>query len=277
MNIHWDRKQLEECSRAGWRVAPTDSRDTALCRVLNKFKMYVDVRDQGISPHLLLDGFWESWVTVAMIRMLQPGMRVVNVGANVGYFTLLFCELVGPGGRVLAVEPQEDIHELLVRNIHVNGYSEWAKTFLGAAGARPGYAEVLLDDVRFKNATMEYVDLGETPKSTDYLVQSLPLDAICAAAWGTEELPDIVFVDAEGTEPEVFAGMSRTKRKPGSKLVLEFSASRYSNALEFAKQLEEEYLLSEISTEASDGSLKPVSPEELAAVKDFTMVVAHRR
>lgn len=277
MNIHWERRQLEDDARRGGRVAPTDSRDVALCRVLDSFKMYVDTRDQGITPHLMLDGFWESWVTVAMLRLLQPGMRVVNVGANVGYFTMLFCDAVGPSGRVLAVEPQEDIYALLLRNIDVNGFGDRAKAFCGAAGSRPGYAEVLLDDVRFKNATMEYVDLGTVPKSSDYLVPSLPLDAICAHEWGTEELPDIVFVDAEGTEPEVFAGMSRTKKKPGSKLVLEFSAPRYRDALGFARQLEEEYLLSEISVDAQDGRLSPVSPEELAAVKDFTMVVAHRR
>ena len=73
---------------------------TALCRVLGFYKMYLDTTDTGFASHLLLDGFWEMWLTVFFARQVKPGMTVIDVGANYGYYTLLFGALVGPEGRV---------------------------------------------------------------------------------------------------------------------------------------------------------------------------------
>lgn len=276
MNPHWTRKELESASRAGARHYQQSSR-VVVCRVLDKFKMFVDPTDEGIAPHLIMDGFWESWNTVAMAKLVQPGMRIVNVGANFGYFTMLFSELVGSGGRVIAVEPQCDVHRALQKSIEINGF-RWTDTFNGAAGAANGHAHVEYEDVRFKNASMKFVPLGEALRDgVADVVNCLTLDAICARHWGTEDLPDIVFVDAEGTEPEVFAGMKRTKTKPGMKLVLEFSPKRYANPLEFAQLLQSEFYLSEISEHSQDGALVSTSPEELVRVPEFTMVVAHKK
>src|SRR5271165_2925357 len=61
----------------------------ALAQVLDRFKMYVDTRDIGIAPHLLMGGHWEMWITKLFCDLLQPGMTVVDVGANFGYYTLL--------------------------------------------------------------------------------------------------------------------------------------------------------------------------------------------
>ncbi len=74
----------------------------ALTRVLDRFKMYVDARDISLAPHLLLDGYWELWNTKVFRQLLRPGMHVVDVGANVGYYTLLAAAGVGPRGRVHA-------------------------------------------------------------------------------------------------------------------------------------------------------------------------------
>ena len=55
---------------------------TALCRVLGKYLMYVDSTDLSLAPHLLLNGFWEMWITEAVVRALRPGWNCVDVGAN---------------------------------------------------------------------------------------------------------------------------------------------------------------------------------------------------
>jgi hypothetical protein len=47
--------------------------DTVLCKVLTKYKMYVDTKDMGIAPHLIMDGYWESWVTRLLTKIVQPG------------------------------------------------------------------------------------------------------------------------------------------------------------------------------------------------------------
>jgi FkbM family methyltransferase len=93
-----------------------------LTRVLGRYKMYVDTTDVWISSHLMLDGFWEIWVTEAIVSLVKPGMVVADVGANLGYFTLIMADLVGPSGRVHSFEPNPVILDKLKRNVTVNGY-----------------------------------------------------------------------------------------------------------------------------------------------------------
>jgi hypothetical protein len=78
--------------------------NTALCRVLGRYKMYVDSQDFGLSPHLMLDGYWEMWVTEALVSLVRPGMVVADIGANLGYYALLLADLVGDAGMVHAFE-----------------------------------------------------------------------------------------------------------------------------------------------------------------------------
>jgi precorrin-6B methylase 2 len=64
---------------------------------------------------------YEPMTTLAFHTLVQPGDRVVDVGAHVGYFTLLAARLCGPNGRVFAFEPHPDNFRLLERNIRENG------------------------------------------------------------------------------------------------------------------------------------------------------------
>jgi hypothetical protein len=77
---------------------------TLLMQTIFGHTMYLDSRDISLTPHLLRQGCWEPDVTRFFLRIVKPGMRVVEVGANVGYYTLLACSLVGPTGRVTAFE-----------------------------------------------------------------------------------------------------------------------------------------------------------------------------
>ncbi len=111
------REQLEEWCRGQTRVMPAG--DVNLCRVLGKYLMYVIPQDLTLTPHLALDGIWESWVTMAIARHLKPGMRCMDVGACYGYYSLLMADVVGPSGYVEAWEP---IYEELVGiNAALNG------------------------------------------------------------------------------------------------------------------------------------------------------------
>jgi len=73
-----------------------------------------------------MDGFWESWITLAVARHLRPGSRRIDVGANCGYFTALFASLVGSAGRVWAWEPNPDLARDLRESIRLNGYGSVA-------------------------------------------------------------------------------------------------------------------------------------------------------
>lgn len=70
-----------------------------LCRLLGDYLAFVDTRDLMLGPRLVLDGFWEAWVTLAIARHLKTGMWCVDVGANYGYYTLLMAAGCGSGGH----------------------------------------------------------------------------------------------------------------------------------------------------------------------------------
>src|ERR1700722_361196 len=94
---------------------------TALVATRWGAKMLVDTRDAMVTPWLVLDGLWESHATGWLQQALGPGQVFVDVGANVGYFTLLAGSLVGPTGTVVAVEAHPRLAELLRRNVIING------------------------------------------------------------------------------------------------------------------------------------------------------------
>src|ERR1051325_8309201 len=71
----------------------------------------------------LLAGKYETWSMRLFRFLLFPGMIALDVGANMGIYTLLAAREVGPGGRVIAVEPDPVALQFLKSNIAANGYS----------------------------------------------------------------------------------------------------------------------------------------------------------
>ena len=129
-----DRFTLEALCRA--QAQPLYLGDnSALCRVLSRYKLLLDTRDRGFAAHVLLDGYWEMWLTIFMCRHIQPGMVVIDVGANFGYYTVLMADLVGPEGHTFAIEPNPVVAALLRQSVTLNGFRSRTSIVEAAAGA----------------------------------------------------------------------------------------------------------------------------------------------
>lgn len=85
------------------------------------FAVAVDPADPDVGRHVRA-GAYEPDVTAVFRRHLRPGMAVLDVGANVGWFTMLSAHLVGPAGHVLAVEPNPRNARLIEAGRRRNGY-----------------------------------------------------------------------------------------------------------------------------------------------------------
>ena len=105
-----------------------------LCRCLGRYSMFLDTRDVGFASHILMDGFWEYWVTRFMVEIIQPDFRVLDIGANFGYYSLLLSDLVGSNGFCLAVEPNPQVARKLKKNLAINGFASRSKVLALALG-----------------------------------------------------------------------------------------------------------------------------------------------
>ena len=101
------RQRLEAAIRRRVQTAYLGE-GVVLARILGRQKIFLRSADRGFACHLMLDGFWEIWLTQYLAGCVRPGMTVIDVGANYGYYTLLLADAVGEAGHVIAVEPNPD-------------------------------------------------------------------------------------------------------------------------------------------------------------------------
>ena len=124
--------------------------------------MAIDPRDRLIGPRLRRRGVWSEAETALYARCIRAGDTIVDVGANIGYFTLLFARSAGPAGRVFAFEPEPDNFRLLETNVERNGYRNVTAVRQAVSGA-PGSAPLGLAPENLGDRCLEAVDLSEIP------------------------------------------------------------------------------------------------------------------
>ena len=200
----------------------------ALARVLGRYKMYVDPNDFGLSPHLLLDGFWEMGTTEAIVECLRPGMVAADVGANIGYFSMLMADIVGPNGRVFAFEPNHSMAERIRRSSYLNGLTGTISVQSMALAEKAHVVCFVIPGDEPKNAYIMPYENGVVPAGA-VLIETERLDA-------RPEWRDIEFlkIDAEGAEQQIWAGASGLRAHDKLKtIILEFQPARYANARAF--------------------------------------------
>ena len=76
-------------------------------------------------------------------RYLRPGDAVVDVGANIGLATLVAAKIVGPTGRIIAVEPHPRTFEYLRDNVQLNGLTDVVRLYCAALGEREGQRRIV--------------------------------------------------------------------------------------------------------------------------------------
>ncbi|MEQ1608202.1 MAG: FkbM family methyltransferase [Hyphomonadaceae bacterium] len=250
-----DRFTLERRARAC--VSPVYlGGNRALCRILGRLKFFLDTRDEGFGAHVLLDGFWEGWLTTFIAHRLKPGMSFVDIGANFGYYTLLAGDLVGPSGHVAAIEPNPAAVTLLTKSVALNGFNGWTKIHRVAAGeGTTKAARLVVPLTEPKNAYLTDAStsaVGEVVSvpctSADHLLQSL-------------ERVDFIKVVAEGSEEAIVRGLRQTIERHRPDMIIEFNPRRCLNPRETLSTLLEHY--GKIATLETDGQLHTASPETL--------------
>lgn len=184
------------------RVAPHAGERTA--RVFG-YRVRLEL-DEAIQRWIYMGAF-EPHETSIVRGWLRPGMTFLDVGANVGYFSLLAASLVGKTGRVYAVEPSPYAHRRLEDTVRANGLSQLRVCPIGlSAGA--GVLNLYLPPEAdgFHSPTMSG-DFGGPVVEVPVRRLDDSLDE-----WGVETV-DLMKLDVEGHEPRVLEGASRVLSK----------------------------------------------------------------
>jgi len=192
---------------------------------LNQFnlKIFLNAKDRVISPFIKRHKMWDPFQTKVFCQEIKNGNVVIDIGANVGYYSMLASKLVGSKGLVLAFEPEESNYRLLKKNIRVNGLKN-VRTYQLAVSDNSGTAT--LYKCSKNHGDHRLYNSGDGRKENT--VRTVSLDDFMD---NKVKKVDFIKMDIQGWELKVLRGMKRTiTRNPPLKMITEFWPSGLRNA-----------------------------------------------
>ncbi|MCS7276721.1 MAG: FkbM family methyltransferase [Dehalococcoidia bacterium] len=230
---HWQRSLLDSLRR--WRaVHRLGFPPERLAQVRTRDGQSLLVPGECVENGLYYAEVWEPYTVSLFLEELRPGHTVVDVGAHVGYYTLMAARAVGPRGTVYALEPAPAEARLLLWNVARNGHAN-VRVVPRAAGDRRGRVTLSLSGISSMHSLGRHDEAG--PWRGSVRVPMVTVDGLLRG-----RPVDVVKMDVEGAEPLVLKGMLRTVRaSPGLVIFSEFSPHVYGalslDAEEFVAQL----------------------------------------
>lgn len=160
-----------------------------------------DLRD-GNAREVCFTGKYEAQETAIVLGVLRPGDTFIDVGANWGYFTLVAAAAVGATGRVVSVEPDPRLFEMLERNVAANAFAQ-VRAVRAAAGAAAGELTLTGFDAGGGNWGLSRVGTGG---GFTFTARALALDDELDAL-GVDRVA-LLKLDIEGAEALALKGMA---------------------------------------------------------------------
>jgi FkbM family methyltransferase len=187
-------------------------------------RIYLAPHDVDLTPRILFDGSWEPHVEETIRRLARPGDTVIDLGANVGYHTIVLGTAVGPQGKVFAFEANPMMMPLLEATVAVNGFQGWVQLFSCAILDQAGTISLAWAPNHYGSGNVVpkafiagYAD--GYPSRVD--VPAETLDSLLAEQ---VSMIDLIHMDIEGSEPLALRGAERLiERSPTLKILTEWS------------------------------------------------------
>ena len=157
-------------------------------------------QDKYVSCRIREEGIWEPYETSLVLSLLQPGDVFVDVGANIGYFSVIAASVVGEGGTVFAFEPDPDNFRLLQASAGLNGLDQRIVAVQAGLAAAAGDGHLFLSEDNLGDHQIYTVGDERT---------SLPISLYNGSQYLAERLQrlDLLKVDTQGSEYAVMAGL----------------------------------------------------------------------
>jgi len=177
-------------------------------------KLFLDKND---SLSLSINGIYEEFETNIVKKEITSGDVVIDIGANIGYYTLIFAKLVGNGGKVFAFEPDPTNFELLKKNVEINGFKNVILE-QKALSNNPGKMMLSLNK---ENTAGHHLNF-----KNDFVSNSVEVDVLSLDEYFSNDNTTINFIkmDVEGAESNVIRGMTNIlKNSKSLKMIVEYN------------------------------------------------------
>jgi len=193
----------------------------------------VDTQDL-IQRYLYLFGVWEPHMTSWLQRRLKPGDGFVDVGANVGVFSVLAAQLVGEKGQVVAIEASPVFHHRLLQQARLNGCRNIRAVNAAVSDRREQLTFVLASS---RNMGANSIVPYDGPAESTFETEALPLPELLDPA----ELANarVIKIDVEGAEGGVVRGLAPVldRLRPDVEITVEVTPARMAQLGYSAEEL----------------------------------------
>lgn len=184
---------------------------TVLTELIYGPKIFLDTKDSSLAPVIINNGYWEKSVTDVFLSLLKPGMVVLDIGANCGYYSLLAAKAVGLSGQVHCIEPNPFLHNNLIQSFLINGYNQ-IKLHKVAFSSKEEEV-TLYSPGDFSGGATIY----EIPSSyTDYgAIKTIKVPAVNFSKYFPNLKANVIKIDIQGAEPHLVDGLLKIAEKTG--------------------------------------------------------------
>ncbi len=235
------------------------------------YKIYLDLNDEGVCCPIYYNGIYEEKLSRFYLANVRPGMTIVDIGANIGYYTCLFASLVGETGKIFAFEPDSNNFKLLEASIKINKFNN-VILINKAVSDKNGKSNLYLD--QNENQSDDFnASGGHSLVVTDYRNKFIEVETITLDSYFQKEDTkntkiDFIKMDIEGAEPLALKGMRNIIiNNPSLKLISEI----LPYALKASGTTAQVYL-----TNLSNIGFKFYLFEEAGIIKHITLIEAIR-
>jgi FkbM family methyltransferase len=216
-------------------IARTIGVKTMKKRVFN-YSLYLDTSDKGLSRTLFLFGRREIDHYKMLQEILEPGMQILDIGANIGYYAVMESLAIGPNGKITAIEPMPPNIEMLKRNVALNSASN-IEVIHGAVSESTGTGQM------YMSTHSNLHTFHRDGSAFDYLESTpveVPTMTLRDAGERSGSRPELIRMDVEGHEVEILDQLIDLIREDvmSPRVIFETHLSRYKEGNEFVPVLQ---------------------------------------
>jgi len=197
-----------------WLFAPKRPR---VINTQHGFKLLIIPRDRGVGFPLWIGHEFEPETVKIFQKHVKPGDKVFDIGANIGYFTMLASKLVGNAGKVVSFEPIPEFLEMLKFSANVNNFLNIFPIEI-ALSDKPGEGIIYMDVENYGLASVSLYNVLK-PKQKILKIKFTTLDLFVSE---NKIFPNFIKIDVQGFEFKVLKGAVEVLKSPKLKLYFEF-------------------------------------------------------